>query len=91
MRCCDDLRNAALADASIASIAARWGFRSRDAFTRLLRTSYGMTPQVLRAQALEQDRQARGGGHGQASALPVVVVHVRDLEGTSSPWQAYAA
>ena len=32
----------------------------------------------------------QGGGHGQASALPVVADHVRD-ETTSSPWQAHAA
>jgi hypothetical protein len=33
----------------------------------------------------------QGGGHGQASALPVVAGHVRDLETTSSPWQARTA
>lgn len=31
------------------------------------------------------------GGHGRASALPVVADHVRDLETTSGPWQADAA
>jgi AraC-like DNA-binding protein len=50
-RCCDDLRDDALAEQSIASIAARWGFRNRDVFTRLLRTTYGMTPQAIRALA----------------------------------------
>ena len=50
-RCCADLRDEALAGLSIASIAARWGFRNRDVFTRLLRTSYGVTPFELRAQA----------------------------------------
>ncbi len=33
----------------------------------------------------------QGGGHGQASALSVVADQVRDLETTSSPWQAHAA
>lgn len=33
----------------------------------------------------------QGGGHGQASALPIVADHVRDLETTISPWQAHAA
>lgn len=33
----------------------------------------------------------QGGGHGHASALPVVADHVRDLETTNSPWQAHAA
>ncbi|WP_395104113.1 helix-turn-helix domain-containing protein [Actinomadura sp. SCN-SB] len=53
-RCCDDLRDPGRADEPIASIAARWGFRNRDVFTRLFRTSYGMTPQELRAQALQR-------------------------------------
>lgn len=33
----------------------------------------------------------QGGGHGQASALPVVADHVGDLETMSSPCQAHAA
>lgn len=33
----------------------------------------------------------QGGGRGQASALPVFAVHVRDLEATSTSWQAHAA
>jgi AraC-like DNA-binding protein len=53
-RCYDDLRDEALAGESIASIAARWGFRNRDMFTRLMRTSYGSTPQQMRAWALAQ-------------------------------------
>ena len=50
-RCCDDLRDDARADESIAAIAARWGFRNRDVFTRLLRTTYGTTPNGMRARA----------------------------------------
>jgi AraC-like DNA-binding protein len=50
-RCCADLRDATLAEQSISSIATRWGFRNRDVFTRLLRSSYGVTPVELRARA----------------------------------------
>jgi AraC-like DNA-binding protein len=53
-RCCQDLETPALADQSIASIAARWGFRNRDVFTRLLRTTCGVTPLELRARAQMQ-------------------------------------
>jgi AraC-like DNA-binding protein len=52
-RCCADLLDETFAEQSIASIAARWGFRNRDVFTRLLRTSYGVTPVELRARAWE--------------------------------------
>jgi AraC-like DNA-binding protein len=50
-RCCDDLRNDPRAEESIAAIAARWGFRNRDVFTRLLRKTHGTTPQGMRARA----------------------------------------
>lgn len=50
-RCCADLRDAKLADRPVAAIATRWGFRSRDAFARLLRSSYGTSPRELRACA----------------------------------------
>lgn len=33
----------------------------------------------------------QGGGHGQASTLPVVADHIPDLETTSSSCQAHAA
>jgi AraC-like DNA-binding protein len=49
-RCRQELEDPASADRSIASIAARWGFRNRDVFTRLLRTAYGVTPLELRAR-----------------------------------------
>jgi AraC-like DNA-binding protein len=59
VRCCDELRDATRADEPIAAIAARWGFRNRDVFTRLLRTTYGLTPQEMRAQALRTPRPSR--------------------------------
>jgi AraC-like DNA-binding protein len=58
-RCCDDLRDETLAGRSIASIAARWGFRNRDVFTRLLRTSCGVTTQELRAATRHPANDAR--------------------------------
>jgi AraC-like DNA-binding protein len=57
-RCCDDLRDHTLAGQSIAAIAARWGFRNRDVFTRLVRISCGMTPQEIRAQAARASADA---------------------------------
>ena len=50
-RCCQDLRDEAVAGSSIASVAARWGFRNRDVFTRQVRAAYGTTPQELRVPA----------------------------------------
>jgi AraC-like DNA-binding protein len=49
-RCRQDLEDPASAGDSIASIAARWGFRNRDVLTRLLRATYGVTPLELRAR-----------------------------------------
>jgi AraC-like DNA-binding protein len=50
-RCRQDLADPASAGCSIASVAARWGFRNRDVLTRLLRTTYGVTPLELRVGA----------------------------------------
>ncbi len=62
-------------------------------------TEYGRLPDFVAVGERRYDkvfhmldfRRHVGGGHGQASALPVVADHVRDLETTSSPWQAHAA
>jgi AraC-like DNA-binding protein len=73
-RCRRDLEDPASAGQSIASIAARWGFRNRDVFTRLLRTSYGVTPFELRAQAqtLTGSRGPRTVRHARPRAWPAV-------------------
>ena len=47
-----DLRDPALADESITSIAARWGMSSSAHFSRTFRAAYGRTPSEVRAEGL---------------------------------------
>lgn len=47
-----DLADGALATIPIHRVAARWGFSQPAAFTRLFRTTYGVTPRDYRHQAL---------------------------------------
>lgn len=48
-----DLADRALATIPVHRTAARWGFRHPAAFSRLFRTTYGVTPRDYRHQALE--------------------------------------
>ncbi len=47
-RCRQDLANPALRNLSVQLIAARWGFPDKAHFSRLFRSTYGMTPQTWR-------------------------------------------
>ncbi len=47
-RCRTDLLNPALADRTIAAIAARWGFSDAAHFSRVFKTHYGVSPSELR-------------------------------------------
>ncbi len=47
-RCRTDLLNPALADRTIAAIAARWGFSDAAHFSRVFTTHYGVSPSELR-------------------------------------------
>lgn len=51
-RCLDDLRDPALADVSIARIAARWGMTNHAHFSRAFRAAYGLTPREARASVV---------------------------------------
>jgi AraC-like DNA-binding protein len=52
-RCRRDLRDPALAHASILEIATRWGFVSPAHFSRTFRAAYGVSPRELRCGPLE--------------------------------------
>jgi hypothetical protein len=67
---------------------AKMPVRDNPATMQVIRSSKEV---VSRGKFRELLVAGQGGGHGQASALPVVADHVRDLETTSSPWQAHAA
>ncbi|MER7771785.1 helix-turn-helix domain-containing protein [Kitasatospora sp. NPDC096140] len=64
-RCRADLARPELAEHSIRSIAARWGFASAAVFSRAFREAYGLTPREHRRQS----------AHGAACANPQENLH----------------